>query len=135
MFSNPGEKLRVLAYLVFALELIGALVIFVMGVIQFFGNGAGGLLLMLYAAILAFAAWISTIVILALAEAAEYASEAAAFAANAAHSAEAIIHRLDEVLATEEEKIVAAMPTNVDGKIPAWQRIEIEKEAAQKAET
>lgn len=136
MFSNPGGKLRIIGYIAMGLQILLAVLLVIGGCILMTSGGGG--VLLIYAAVVLVSAWVSAISYLALADAAEGAQEAN-------ENALEIIRMLQEMKrdkgtagntgASPEAAGPVAAPTNPDGKIPAWQRIEMEKEAAQKAET
>ena len=143
MFENCGRKLRIFAYVDFALFVAG-------GVAAAIGLGSQGdeliLVGILVGILVVFIGWVSTVVTLALAEAAENATEAAYFGEEILREISKL--KLSNVEVTgsgvevkskakscfadaEEEKApsYAAFDTN---KVPAWKRVQMEQKAKAK---
>ena len=116
MFEDPSGKLRTIAKAFFWIEIVGAAVMLVSG---FFFLASGGWAVSLSAIGVAFSAWVSTIVLLTLADAADGALDASGFSAR-------ILRRMTEPEGKETERPATPVATNLDGTIPAWQRIELE---------
>ena len=130
MFNNPGARLRDLAYLSFLLSLLGAVIALVIGLITLKSGFGGGLIVS--AVLEPVIGWVSTIAMLAAADAAENAVVAAENTAEILESLKKNGLYAEET--EEEEKVPQNVAVNPDGKIPAWQRVEMEREAAAKAE-
>lgn len=129
MFENSGGKLRVIAKIFFWIGLAAAVVVLISG---FFFFEYGGWALSLSAIAVALSAWIGAITMLALADAAEGAIAAEVYAAEIL----TIVRKKDKDDTRDKKTTSEAANHSVmqSGYIPTWQRIEMEKEAAAKAE-
>ena len=126
MFENSGKIVKVLAVISFVLCLIGGAISFIVFAIEYD---------ILYGLIFAVSAivggFISAVCMYALGEAADQAADAARYGRE-------LIMFLNKKEDEKEKAERAKNPTpapawNPNGKIPAWQRVEMEKEAARKA--
>lgn len=119
MFNNPAGKLRVFAVILFVLDIICAALLLFAG----FGLGMGfeGLI---YIAVLIFSGLVGCMALAALADAAEYAKTAAYYSEQIAM----YINRQERSKEEAEKPDTAWRP---DGKLPAWRRVELEKEEAE----
>lgn len=123
MFDNSGEKLRGLARVLFFLQVaLAGIMLLVSLVAKQFLTGV------ISAAVMIFSAWISAVTITALGDAADYAQRSANYAYE-------ILRRLDKFSPpAEAPKSYNAPQNNVaasypQGNIPAWKRVEMEKQA------
>jgi len=130
MFENPGGKLRWIAIWFFIIAMIGA-VGMVVG--SFFFFESGGWILLISAVAEAFVAWVSTVAMLALADAAEGAVEAAEKATELIQMLGEKEHKVEATIKKTEK--IETIAVNPDGKLPAWQRVEMEKKTSDTAGT
>lgn len=125
MFNNPAGKLRVFAVILFVLDIISAALLLLAGL--GLGMGFEGLI---YIAVLVFSGLVGCMSLCALADAAEHAK-------TAAYYSEQIAMYINRQERNKEEAEMPDTPQaawHPDGKLPAWQRVELEKEeAARKA--
>lgn len=123
MSQNHSEKLKVFAIIQLVFVLIAA------GVTLFLGLGTMGFGAVLYAVVLVFSGFLSFFSLCALADAAGYAKTAAYYSEQIAFY---INRREQEEQGKTEPQLPPATAFNPDGKIPAWQRVEMEKAEAQR---
>ena len=131
MFRDPGDKLRVIAKILFVLSIISASVVLLSGL----SGGVMGIMALIYAIVIVVSAIINCISLYALADAAEYAKVAAYYGEKIAAYINQQENGKEEKESMQQKKTAPAW--NPDGKVPAWYRVEMEKAEAEskKAQT
>ena len=138
MFENCGSKLRIFAYVDFALFVVG-------GVAAAIGLGSQGdsliLVGLLVGILVVFIGWVSTVVTLALAEAAENATEAVAYGEEILEQIRKLnagekktVSKVEKSVFDKFEEMPPAGASFNPNKIPAWKRVQMEQETKAKEE-
>jgi len=130
MIEQSGQKLRIFAVIQMVFAILATLLVLFAGI----GSGLG-FTAIIYAAVLVFSALVSFFSLCALADAAEYAKMAAFYAEKVAYELSDEGKKAKEQ--KEKQSAPGAMPMafNPDGKVPAWQRVEMEKAEAEQKPT
>lgn len=128
MLSNAGGKLRVIAVVLFILNVVCAAIYLVVGFDEL-GVGA-----FIATALLILSGWVSAVAMCALADAAENAKTAAYYAEQIAMYVNKKESNAEDAAKDAVQKAAEYAVGQPGGKMPTWQRLELERaEAEQKA--
>ena len=137
MFENAGAKLRVLAYVDFALFVAGG----VATAIWMAWDGYDDMILIgiLLGLLIIFIGWINTVTVMALADAAERSSEAVAYGEEILEQIRKLnagekktVSKVEKSVFDKFEEMPPAGASFNPNKIPAWKRVQMEQEAKAK---